>query len=303
MVTKKKVLWSIVLSIIVMGFMAACTPSPTVENTPPAAATVTMSAPVQSTPEPTATPTTGSSGTEYGQAQPLVEQAIADLAAQLNVRAGEIAVQQVMETEFRDTSLGVPEPGQMYAQVITPGYVIRLSAGDKVYEYHGAGDRIVQVPDTKAPQAPPLSGELTYHPVQIGDSGLSVEVPDGWLQLGPEWVWTPAADSALRLGVQWADLNPPAEPEAVLLPQPAQVLSSEPIDLNWATGRTVRLEVYGPSEGEKAPVVSVEEHTLIQITADGARRVFDLYASAPDEASLQELLPLLQQMRETSTHS
>jgi hypothetical protein len=52
-------------------------------------------------------------------------------------------VQDVKEAEFPDASLGVPEPDRAYAQVITPGYVIRLMADSEVYEYHGAGERVV----------------------------------------------------------------------------------------------------------------------------------------------------------------
>jgi hypothetical protein len=76
-------------------------------------------------------------------AETLVDLARADLAGQLGEKAGEVALLSVERTEFRDASLGVPEPGRMYAQVITPGYVIRLGVGDTVYTYHGSGDRVV----------------------------------------------------------------------------------------------------------------------------------------------------------------
>lgn len=83
----------------------------------------------------------------YGQAQPLVDLARADLAECLNVGANEITVQSVEAVEFPDTSLGVPEPDRMYAQVITPGYIIMLVVNSTVYEYHGSGDRIVFAPN------------------------------------------------------------------------------------------------------------------------------------------------------------
>jgi hypothetical protein len=31
---------------------------------------------------------------------------------------------------------GLPEAGEMYAQVVTPGWLIVLSGGDKTLEYH-----------------------------------------------------------------------------------------------------------------------------------------------------------------------
>jgi len=66
-------------------------------------------------------------------------------------------------TEFPDASLGVPEPGKMYAQVITPGYVIRLAVEGAVTKYHGTGDRVVLVPDEGiTPQ-----GSITIEGVQV----------------------------------------------------------------------------------------------------------------------------------------
>ena len=59
--------------------------------------------------------------------------------------------------DFPDSSLGVPEPGQNYMTVITPGYVIILEANGVSYEYHGSGDRVVQAPapgDTGLAPAP-----------------------------------------------------------------------------------------------------------------------------------------------------
>lgn len=80
-------------------------------------------------------------------AQHLIERAIADLQAVLGIGAEQVVVQEVLPTEFPDASLGVPEPGMTYAQVVTPGYVIRLAAGGKVYQYHGSDERIVLVPE------------------------------------------------------------------------------------------------------------------------------------------------------------
>ncbi len=83
---------------------------------------------------------------DYGKAQPLVDMAKADLAGYLGISLGRIKVVSVEATEFPDTSLGVPEPGKMYAQVITPGYIIELAVDDAVYEYHASADRVVPVP-------------------------------------------------------------------------------------------------------------------------------------------------------------
>ncbi len=65
----------------------------------------------------------------------VVEVAKADLAQRLKIAADEIQVVKVDSVQWRDASLGCPKPGMMYAQVITPGYQIILSAQGKEYDY------------------------------------------------------------------------------------------------------------------------------------------------------------------------
>ncbi len=50
--------------------------------------------------------------------------------------ANDIQVMNVAAQQWRNSSLGCPREGMMYAQVITPGYLIEVKAGGKVYEYH-----------------------------------------------------------------------------------------------------------------------------------------------------------------------
>ncbi len=72
-----------------------------------------------------------------------LEAAIADLAARLNIAEADVRVDGVEKRMWNDASLGCPQPGMMYAQVITPGFLIRLSAGGKVYTYHTSLTRAV----------------------------------------------------------------------------------------------------------------------------------------------------------------
>ena len=62
--------------------------------------------------------------------------AAADLAGQLGIAADAFTVRSVERVEWNDASLGCGRPGQMYAQVITPGYRIVLEANGQSYEYH-----------------------------------------------------------------------------------------------------------------------------------------------------------------------
>ena len=68
--------------------------------------------------------------------EPLVELAKADLADHIGIDKEQITVVSVKAVDWPDASLGCPEPGMFYAQVITPGYKIVLSHDGERYEYH-----------------------------------------------------------------------------------------------------------------------------------------------------------------------
>lgn len=68
---------------------------------------------------------------------PTVAAAIADLAKRQGVKAEEITVVSHDKVTWRDSSLGCPEPGKMYAMVLTDGVRVVLEAGEQTYEYHG----------------------------------------------------------------------------------------------------------------------------------------------------------------------
>lgn len=75
-----------------------------------------------------------------------VQAAVADLSDRLGIAQDEITVAQMEQLQWPDTSLGNPQPGRMYAQVITPGYRVTLQAGGEQYEYHtDMGTRVVLV--------------------------------------------------------------------------------------------------------------------------------------------------------------
>ncbi len=70
----------------------------------------------------------------------LVKWAQADLAERLGVSVDQIALVSFDAVRWRDSSLGCPQPGMMYAQVITPGYLIVLQVEEQQYEYHAGRD-------------------------------------------------------------------------------------------------------------------------------------------------------------------
>lgn len=66
----------------------------------------------------------------------LVELVRGDLARRLGVDAQAIAVVRTEAVDWPSTALGCPEPGMVYAQVITPGYRVVLEHGGRQYTYH-----------------------------------------------------------------------------------------------------------------------------------------------------------------------
>lgn len=75
--------------------------------------------------------------------RPIEEDAREALANWLGVSGEEIEVVEVEEVEWPDTSLGCPQPGMVYAQVITPGCRVTLEAAGETYEVHTGGQQMV----------------------------------------------------------------------------------------------------------------------------------------------------------------
>ena len=94
----------------------------------------------------------------------LVQLAQADLAKRVNVAPSEITLAEMREITWRDGSLGCPQPGMRYKQVLVNGSQIRFEVGGKSFYYHSGGG---QGPFYCArPVMPPESGG----PEQFGDT-------------------------------------------------------------------------------------------------------------------------------------
>jgi hypothetical protein len=115
------------------------TPSQTDESAPPSEGDSTM------TPTP---PTTGA-GLES-----LIETAKADLAQRLSISVDDIVVLEATSVTWPDASLGCPQEGMAYAQVLTPGYLIRLQVQEQEFEYHASkGTTVVYCENPMPPVA------------------------------------------------------------------------------------------------------------------------------------------------------
>jgi len=71
-------------------------------------------------------------------AMQFASQARDDLAGRLGISADQISTSSTQAVSWPDSSLGCPQPGMFYSQVVTPGYLILLKAHDKIYEYHAS---------------------------------------------------------------------------------------------------------------------------------------------------------------------
>lgn len=87
-----------------------------------------------------ASPPASSAGAD-GPAKDAVEAAKAALAQRIGVAPDQIGVVAAEPAEWRDSSLGCPQPGQVYLQVIVPGYRVVLEAQGQRYEYHTDGGK------------------------------------------------------------------------------------------------------------------------------------------------------------------
>jgi hypothetical protein len=84
--------------------------------------------------------------------QGLIEKAKKDLAKRLSVAATEISVAQAGEVVWPDSSLGCPQEGMAYAQVLTPGYLVILEYANSKYGYHaGRGGEVFYCPHPTPP--------------------------------------------------------------------------------------------------------------------------------------------------------
>jgi hypothetical protein len=68
--------------------------------------------------------------------QAAVAAVVQDAAARLSISPNELSVDRVEAREWGDSSLGCPQPGNLYSQIVTPGFLIVINSGGKQLEYH-----------------------------------------------------------------------------------------------------------------------------------------------------------------------
>ena len=144
MKTQRVILWSLLASLLIFG-LVACGSSPQETPAPDPGQPAPGDSPL---PQPGASivPGPGAGPVPAPGESPLsplptppggpLAAATTYLAAQLDIPSDEVTVLSFEAVEWPDASLGCPEPGIMYAQVVSPGYRFLLQAGGTEYEVH-----------------------------------------------------------------------------------------------------------------------------------------------------------------------
>ena len=140
------------LVILLMGCNTVASP-PLSELGTPSDTTATISSPTQgdSSTMPSILQTPDTPGLEI-----LIEKAKADLAQKLTISVAEINIMEATAVTWPDSSLGCPQEGMAYAEVLTPGYLILLEYSGNTFEYHASSrDTII----TCENPSPPIPGD------------------------------------------------------------------------------------------------------------------------------------------------
>lgn len=134
-----------------------------------------------------------------------VSLAIEALAHDVGMSEDSIELSRATAVEWPDGSLGCPKEGEVYVQVVTPGYLVTLQADGQVFAVHVGNDRAVicgnalrrregaRVEEAIAPPAAPKLRELVAEARKDLAKRLSVEPESLDLLEISEVVWPDAS--------------------------------------------------------------------------------------------------------------
>lgn len=92
--------------------------------------------------------------------QSLIDKAKADLAQRLSISVQNIVLVEATSVVWPNASLGCPQKGMVYAEVLTPGYLIILNADNNEYEYHASRGTQVIYCVNPTPPVPGMPGSI-----------------------------------------------------------------------------------------------------------------------------------------------
>ncbi|WP_147915403.1 hypothetical protein [Ruania zhangjianzhongii] len=137
---------AVLLAGLLTGALAGCAGEGSDPTDPP-----TTLQPSTDSPEPSDTPEPTDDAADLPEN---VQEAVEDLADRLGVALADIDAGSLEEVTWPDGSLGCPEPGMSYPQVLTDGYRVILTADGDEYAYHaGEGGELAYCADPSDPVA------------------------------------------------------------------------------------------------------------------------------------------------------
>jgi len=86
--------------------------------------------------------------------QALIEKATNDLAQRLSIAIDQINLIEATEVVWPDSSLGCPQEGMLYTQVLTPGFLILLGHDGNTFEYHASKGNYITTCTNPSPPVP-----------------------------------------------------------------------------------------------------------------------------------------------------
>lgn len=129
---------------LVLLLAAACSPVPSVPD--PAQTSVTSEPDLSEIPPFAPNPGDNSNMEPFATLPPstdldtMVQNAIQDIAQKFSTTADQITVVEAREVVWSNSSLGCPQDGMAYAEVLTLGYLVKLLYNNIEIEYHSGMD-------------------------------------------------------------------------------------------------------------------------------------------------------------------
>ena len=118
--------------------------------------------------------------------------------------------------------------------------------------------------------------DTVYEQIFIPATGAAMSVPAAWTRT--DFQWSPGSEGTPSIGVVWTELDLEWTPTS-MLPEGAELISREPVELEWGEGVQFQLEVKD-ADGQ---LTSIEEHLIAPLNRTV---VYDFYTSG---ATYQDL--------------
>lgn len=87
----------------------------------------------------------------------ILDPILADAAERTGVPLTALVVVRSQFVEWPDGSLGCPEPGMLYPQVITAGYWVQIDAAGELLDYRAGDSGLFRLCETPSKGVPPGS--------------------------------------------------------------------------------------------------------------------------------------------------